>query len=163
MKPTPFYDQDGITIYHGDCAQVLPFLDPVDLLLTDPPYGINADRDRKSQANGWRDYGSTGWDKLPPPFYLLEMAMSKAKTSIIWGGNYFPLPPSMRWLVWDKGQRDFSLADCELAWTNQDKAVRAITYSRGEALTEGRSHPTQKPLVVINWCDQGCSASHEWV
>ena len=152
MKPVPYYDQDGITIYHGDCAQVLPFLDPVDLLLTDPSYGIGADTHAGKAENGWKQYGSSGWDKEKPPGYLLEFAISKAKIAIVWGGNYFCLPPSMRWLVWDKGQREFSLADCELAWTNQNKAVRAITYSRGEALLDGKQHPTQKPEAVMKWC-----------
>jgi DNA modification methylase len=58
----------------------------------------------------------------------------------------------MRWLVWDKGQRNFSLADVELAWTSQQKAARAITYSRGSALADGKEHPTQKPVEVMRWC-----------
>jgi DNA modification methylase len=58
----------------------------------------------------------------------------------------------MRWLVWDKGQRNFSLADVELAWTSQDKAARALTYPRGAALLDGKEHPTQKPIEVMCWC-----------
>lgn len=58
----------------------------------------------------------------------------------------------MRWLVWDKTQRAFSLADVELAWTSQQKAARAFTYARGAALADGKEHPTQKPLAVMRWC-----------
>jgi len=73
---------------------------------------------------------------------------------IIWGGNYFAdlLPPRMGWLVWDKMQRDFSLADFELAWTSRQVAGRAISYSRPQALRDGRHHPTQKPIEVMAWC-----------
>ena len=58
----------------------------------------------------------------------------------------------MRWLSWDKGQRDFSLADFELAWTSQQKAARAFVYARGKAVKEGKVHPTQKPLALMEWC-----------
>ena len=71
----------------------------------------------------------------------------------IWGGNYFTdfLPPSMRWLVWDKMQGDFSLADCEFAWTSQNAAARIFRYSRGAAIQDGKHHPTQKPLALMEW------------
>lgn len=70
---------------------------------------------------------------------------------IIWGGNYFTdfLPPTMRWLVWDKGQRDFSLADFEMAWCSQ---ARLFNYPRAKALQDGKEHPTQKPIEVMKWC-----------
>lgn len=73
---------------------------------------------------------------------------------IIWGGNYFTdvLPPTMRWLVWDKGQRNFSLADCEFAWTNQWKAARIFDYARAKAMKDGKEHPTQKPVELMAWC-----------
>lgn len=148
----PYYEEAGITIYHGDCREVLPDLPRVDLLLTDPPYGINADRDRNSQKNGWVDYGSPGWDKEPATEHAISLSLASADKQVIWGGNYFPLPPSMGWLVWDKGQREFSLADGELAWTNQQAALRIFTFSRAEALRDGRQHPTQKPVALMKWC-----------
>ena len=58
----------------------------------------------------------------------------------------------MRWLIWDKGQRDFSLADCEMAWTSQRKASRIFDFARGTALLDGRHHPTQKPIALMQWC-----------
>jgi DNA modification methylase len=77
-----------------------------------------------------------------------------SKEQIIWGGNYFTdkLPATMRWLVWDKMQRNFSLADCEFAWTSQQKAARILTLARSVALQDGKSHPTQKPVALMQWC-----------
>lgn len=138
----------------GDCREVLPLLPPVDLVLTDPPYGIGADRTRNSQKDGWVDYGAEGWDKERPAPWLFGLMQEKGKECVIWGGNYFTdlLPPSMRWLVWDKGQRNFSLADCEFAWSSQQQAARVLTLPRGEALQDGKEHPTQKPLRLMLWC-----------
>jgi DNA modification methylase len=151
---TPYYERDGITLYHGDCREILPTLPKVDLVLTDPPYGIGAGREKPH--NGWTDYGVADWDLSRPSREVFDLIRVAAPVQIIWGGNYFTdyLPPTMRWLIWDKGQRDFSLADCEMAWTNQNKAARVITYSRAEALKDGKVHPTQKPVAVITWCLQ---------
>lgn len=141
-------------LYLGDCREVLPGLPPVDLILTDPPYGIGADRTRNSQKDGWVDYGCEGWDKDRPSPWLFGLMLEKGRESVIWGGNYFTdlLPPSMRWLVWDKGQRDFSLADCEFAWSSEWKASRVFTMSRATALQDGKEHPTQKPIALMEWC-----------
>jgi DNA modification methylase len=165
-------------IYCGDCLELMGGLPDgsIDLLLTDPPYGINADdaahnaaqqrkkaqkpQDKitsavKSKAGrGWIDYGPGGWDnKRPTRAYFHEM-LRATKNQIIWGGNYFAdmLPATMRWLVWDKGQRGFSLADGELAWTSYHKALRIIDYSRAKALGDGKAHPTQKAVSVMIWC-----------
>lgn len=76
-----------------------------------------------------------------------------SKNQIIWGGNYFAnlLPPSECWLIWDKGQRDFSLADGEMAWTSYDKAMRIKTIHRAVANQETKIHPTQKPVKLYQW------------
>jgi len=148
------------TLYLGDCREVLPTLPVHDLLLTDPPYGIDflngAGGGRKEGQGGWASYERLEWDKERPPPWLFGLMREKAKTSVVWGGNYFSdvLPPTMRWLVWDKGQRDFSLADCEFAWTSEQKAARVLTLSRGEALQDGKEHPTQKPVRLMVWCMQ---------
>jgi DNA modification methylase len=148
----PYYERDGIVIYHGDCREILPTLEPVDLVLTDPPYGIGAGRERPH--NGWRDYGIAEWDRERPAPDVFAAMRAVSTAQVIWGGNYFAdlLPPSMQWLVWDKGQRDFSLADCEFAWSSLNKAARIFDHSRAAALMDGKEHPTQKPVALMRWC-----------
>jgi DNA modification methylase len=155
----PYYDQDGITIYHGDCREIVPQLGRFDLLLTDPPYGIGADNRKRILSRGKlaapKDYGESDWDGETPEDWVLWMAMSRADLQIIWGGNHFGLPASPCWLVWDKLNGDNDFADCELAWTNMKKAVRRITHLWHGMIRkngEDRFHPTQKPLDVMAWC-----------
>lgn len=145
------------TLYLGDCREVMaswPECFRVDAVVTDPPYGINHARNRNSQKDGWRDYPGAGWDQERPERPLFDSILARSADQIIWGGNYFTdyLPPTMQWLVWDKGQRDFSLADCEFAWSSQRKAARIFDYPRGRALLEGKEHPTQKPVELMEWC-----------
>ncbi len=169
MLPKPYYDEDGITIYCGDCRQIVPHLGRFDLLLTDPPYGIGADsaaaeaakqriaaQGKTKAGRGWKFYGESNWDSERPPTWLIQMLCDRTDHQIIWGGNYFAdnLPPTMGWLVWNKMQRDFSLADGELAWSSYHKALRIADISRGEALQDGKTHPTQKSEELIRWCLQ---------
>lgn len=152
----PYYDHDGVTIYHGDCREVLPSVwFGVDAVITDPPYGINAARKRNSQKWGWRDFDVNGWDAERPAADLIAMCAKAGKRSVVWGGNYFidalPFSPKAKWLIWDKGQTDFSLADCEMAWCSWDGAIRRITCHRSAAHRDGREHPTQKPESVMSW------------
>lgn len=147
---------DDVTLYCGDCREILPTLGKVDAVVTDPPYGIDYGRAGGFSASaGWKQWrGQAEWDKERPSQEVFSLIRNHSSEQIIWGGNYFSdlLPPSMRWLAWDKGQRDFTLADFELAWTSQDKAARAITYPRGRAALDGKEHPTQKPIEVMRWC-----------
>lgn len=143
------------TLYLGDCREVLPTLAPCDLILTDPPYGIAVCGNEggvTSLKSGSKDYGKQEWDNQPPERWVIELMRAKAKDCIVWGGNYFELPPTKCFLIWDKGQRDFSLADGEMAWTTLDKAARFLTISRGELNQDGREHPTQKPVRLMEWC-----------
>jgi len=145
------------TLYLADCREVLPTLPKVDAVITDPPYGIGADTHAGPEKSGWKQYGDGGWDVDRPErevFDLMAKAVRKGGGMIIWGGNYFTdyLPPTMQWLVWDKGQREFSLADCEFAWSSQKKAARIFNYPRPLALKDGKQHPTQKPVALMEWC-----------
>lgn len=138
----------------GDCRDILPTLGKVDAVVTDPPYGIGADAHAGPAASGWTQWTVSGWDSARPAANIFAAILACSKHQIIWGGNYFTdyLPPSMQWLIWDKGQRDFSLADFEMAWSSQNKAARIINFPRAKALQDGKEHPTQKPLEVMKWC-----------
>lgn len=156
----PYYEHAGITIYHGDCREILPSLDSVDLIVTDPPYGIgeaagkNKSRTKMAVA---KDYGTATWDNEPPPDWMFGLMRAKSQSQIIFGGNYFALPPSSCWLVWDKVNGESDFADCELAWTNLPRAVRKFEWRWAGMLQqdmgrkEFREHPTQKPLAVMKW------------
>lgn len=168
------------TLYLGDCREILPGLPKVDAVVTDPPYGIgeslgrNRSRGSAANANKWKgsrnttgvgvaatDFGPPlDWDRSPPSDEVISLVVNSASCAVIFGGNYFRLPPSSCWLVWDKvnGQTDF--ADCELAWTNLPKAVRMIRWmwngmlQQDMANKEIRQHPTQKPTQVMMWAIQ---------
>jgi len=159
---TPFYDVDGITIYNLDSRKLLPWLDPVDLLLTDPPYGIGEAKKNhasRSRIAKRKDYRSSDWDDSPPASWFIQSAKELSSTQILWGGNYFGLEPSPCWLVWDKDNGASDFADCELAWTNMQRAVRKFQWrwagmlqEHGGDRKEVRFHPTQKPLALMRWC-----------
>ena len=142
------------TLYLGDCMEVMPTLDKVDAVVTDPPYGIGADKHAGNKKNGWTQWDVKNWDNKRPSKSIFDKILNFKKPSIIWGGNYFTdfLPPSMQWFIWDKGQRNFSLADCEMAWSSQNKASRVFSYARSKALGDGKVHPTQKPIALMKWC-----------
>jgi DNA modification methylase len=164
----PYYEQSGITIYHGNCREILGALyedmrlahQAFDLLLTDPPYGIGEGSGKHLSRNrvAGPDYGVSQWDDKTAD-EPLAFARTLCRHQIIFGGNYYHLPPAKCWLVWDKDNTgDF--ADCELAWTNLRKAVRKITYRWNGMLQqpgrakEKRVHPTQKPEPVMVWALQ---------
>jgi site-specific DNA-methyltransferase (adenine-specific) len=139
-------------LYLGDCRDILPTLGKVDAVVTDPPYGI-ADKWKGGFGHGWgkaREQSGlrNEWDEAIPSEDTLALVLAAADQSIIWGGNYFPLPPSRCWLVWNKPERGFSLAEAELAWTNRDNVVRVCDAPRSES---DRQHPTQKPVSVMRF------------
>jgi site-specific DNA-methyltransferase (adenine-specific)/modification methylase len=148
------------TLYLGDCMDILPTLGKVDAVITDPPYGIGADK--MTLGNGKRkiERGDMEWDSKPPSHELMDLIHSKGQIHVYWGGNYFGLPASKCWLVWDKCTGANSFADCELAWTNIDSVVRKITVPWVGASAKDESgervHPTQKPLGVMRWSIEKC-------
>jgi len=155
------------TLYLGDCMDILPTLPIVDSVITDPPYGINENSKKVASRGNMaapKDYGDFDWDKFPPTDELIELIRTKGKYQAFFGGNYFTLPPTSCWLVWDKlnGTNDF--ADCELAWTNWPKAVRRLQWRWNGMIRQGneeRYHPTQKPLEVMKWLIELCPKSDE--
>lgn len=147
------------TLYLGDCQDILPTLGMVDAAVTDPPYGINICKTGKVGRRGLaptKDYGAKDWDEFAPSKYLIEKIIKITKYQIIFGGNYFELPPSPCWLLWDK-QNTGNFADAEMAWTNLKGAVRIIKWRWNGMIRKGRDvryHPTQKPVGVMEWCIQ---------
>jgi DNA modification methylase len=168
----PYYEHSGITIYHGDCREVIPGLPMLGAVVTDPPYGLKAARKEgfgagvkrhmtglvAGKAIARRDYGDSAWDDQPCPQELIDQVIELAPKVIVWGGNYFRVPPAKGWLVWDKMRGETDYADCELAYTNLNFPVRRFRYKWNGFLQEPgrpkepRWHPTQKPLALMHWC-----------
>jgi len=123
-----------------------------DLAIVDPPYGIGSKLvdgggTRNAKFDNNRD--SIKWDEIPNKKYFKEL-FRVSKNQIIWGSNYFDLPPTRCNLIWDKMQI-FTGSDFELAWTSFDKASKAFRMSRVEAYANGKIHPTQKPFKLYEW------------
>lgn len=160
---TPYYQDELITIYHGDCLEILPGLVGIQSIVTDPPYGISLETDYKS--NG-RD--GLAQNKDYPPIYGDNESFNPSHllgfgNIILWGGNHYAdkLPAFGGWLVWDKrdGINPNDQSDCELAWMNKDCAVRCLSH-RWQGMIKAsergipRQHPTQKPVALMRWCIQ---------
>lgn len=132
-------------LYLGDCREILPHLAKVDLVLTDPPYGIGIAANPVRQAHERMD-----WDSEAPAAWLFGLMQEKSKNLIVWGGDYFSLPPSQTFLVWDKLQpENFSLAMCEQAWCSFKKPAKIHRLS---VTSYAKEHPTQKPVQLMEWC-----------
>jgi len=144
----------------GDCLEILKELpdNSVDLVLTDPPYGINADKGVGGFGASKTDkHYKDDWDKQTPDKKYFDEILRVSKNAIIFGGNFFTdkLPVNGHWIVWDKkGDIAFNnpFGDCELAWTNiNKKSVKKYTAIQQGFVTEekDRYHPTQKPLHLF--------------
>lgn len=155
---------DGrFVLYNRDCMEVLPQIPTgvVDAVVTDPPYGIKAARANffsRGNLVPATDFGHGNWDDQPIDYKLLSSAIALGKWGIVWGGNYYPMPPSSCWLIWDKRHRGQDFADAELAWTNLPGAVRKFEFlwagmwQENMKCKEQRVHPTQKPVPLMQWC-----------
>ena len=129
----------------GDCLEIMPELGRVDAVVTDPPYGIGISSNPVRQKHSKKD-----WDACAVGSAHLGCIRSVSEEQIIWGGNYFDLPPSRGFLVWDKKQpENFSLAMCEQAWWSRDTNAKVFTKS---VLGYNKQHPTQKPVALMEWC-----------
>jgi hypothetical protein len=153
----PYFEDKGIRIFNCDWRELDDETLRCDCLLCDPPYGLSEAKGKNKSRTKLavaKDYGTSDWDDEPPSDFDLIRLRDLTKWQIIFGGNYFVLPPSKCWLVWDKlNSGDF--ADAELAWTNLDKAVRVFRYLWNGMIKENpeyRMHPTQKPRNLFSWC-----------
>lgn len=132
------------TLYLGDCLEVMPMLGRFDAVVTDPPYGIGITKSSRLATS--RGLGGKDWDDAPADITALPSI-----PSIIWGGNYFDLPPTRAPLVWDKNNAGRDFADFEMAWTNLDMVARRFLF-RPMNMDGGKQHPTQKPVALMKWC-----------
>jgi len=161
----PYYQDDHVTIFHGDCREIIPALPRPDLVLTDPPYGVEILHDF---SMGPRGVGKIKVDgkEFPPvrgndvefdPQHVLVGGLQ-----ILWGANHYAhrLPHNGRWLIWDKRCQIIpprTQADCELAWCSDYGAARMF-YHYWDGMVKqseqgiSREHPTQKPLALMTWC-----------
>ena len=158
--PAPYYQDDAVTIFHADCRDILPLLEPgsVDLVLTDPPYGIGYMHGAEKQPHASRFNGVPviGDDQPfdPAPF----LGFPKV---ILFGANHYAdrLPSSKGWIIWDKRVQTVvnDQSDCEMAWTNFMTTARVYYhvwdgFRRGPEKDTPRVHPTQKPVGLMRWC-----------
>jgi DNA modification methylase len=150
-----------IKLYLGDCSEIMKSIPDksVDVVITDPPYGNTCDIKNKSNSrwskkNGFSDLwikNEQGAWNIKPSRDVFESMFRISNHQVIWGGNHFDLPPSPCWLIWDKGQRNFSFADAEIAWTSFKSSIRIFEYARAKMNSEHKTHPTQKPLALMKW------------
>jgi DNA modification methylase len=134
----------GQRLILGDSRSVMPILPKPDAIVTDPPYGIGITKSNRLATS--RGLGGKLWDEEPA-----DLSGFPDVPSIIWGGNYFDLPPHRAPLVWDKNNAGRDFADFEMAWTNLDMVARRFVF-RPMNMDGGKLHPTQKPVVLMEWC-----------
>lgn len=156
MEPTDILG--NIKLYNADCMEVMKtFKDKqFSLAIVDPPYGIGADkknskRELKSKKSAAisSDFGGQIWDSAIPDKEYFDELFRVSKNQIIWGGNYFPLPPTKHFIFWDKLVAEgLSFSDGEMAWTSFDRAIRKFTLRNNLG---GKIHPTEKPVALYRW------------
>ncbi len=159
------------TLYQGDCVKIMEVLDPVDAAVTDPPYGINiaasgtiGGTTGKGDAQVIaKDYGKDDWDKEGLSVEQWEAIQRVAPQHIVWGGNHLAgvMGASAGVLIWDKKCKngwDDTFSDAEVAWTNSIKRAKVFRhlwigmFRASEKGANVRQHPTQKPIVLMEWC-----------
>ena len=146
--PKPYYETELGKLYHGDCLEIMPGLEPVDLVLTDPPWGV-------SLIRGYSDLTKqkiVGDETRPNIKWMADY------NAIIWGGNNFcdQLPISTGWLIWNKYVADYAPhSQAEIAWSNVVKTVRLFSrqFTGFQCNSDGgKKHPAQKPIGLMQWC-----------
>lgn len=148
MKPVIIGDAQ---LWLGDCAPLLEVAPPDAVVITDPPFGLG----KKLAGGSW---GATSehknvleWDEFAPET-IVQKLIHRHAVCVVWGGNYFALPPSRGWLSWFKPDAPPSMANFELAWTSLDRNSRQLSISIAATNAERIGHPTQKPLPLMAWC-----------
>ena len=147
--------QDKTKSFNMDCLEFMAKVPDnfYDLAIVDPPYGIGMDGGNVGYK-GNNNFEKKNWDKSIPNDLYFKQLFKISKNQIIWGGNYFALPASRCFLVWDKGEGFYNrtYAECELAWTSFNKNTVKIKHdplANGDY--KGKIHPTQKPVKLYEW------------
>lgn len=149
MKETTF---DNVKLIHGDCMEYLCSLpdNAFDLAVVDPPYNLPKDSCNgrgKLKDRAFNRGNIKTWDISPTREYFYEL-FRVSRNQIIWGGNYFPLPPARGIICWDKCQPWTNFSQWEMAWTS---FVRPAALFRYDNRTGGKIHPCQKPVALYAW------------
>lgn len=148
-------------IINADCLDILKQLPDkcIDLVLTDPPYGIGIDGQKQYECrnpkHNRKERARKEWDSSIPPKEVFDEMKRVSKNQIIWGGNYFNefLEQGHKgWIVWDKGQDGLTMSDCEIAYSTFNRPTRIFRMNRVELLKDGTIHHTQKPLRLFQRC-----------
>ena len=139
-----------IDLHNQDCLEAMKQMkdNQFDLAIVDPPYGIDI-----NSSGRLGHYGGKGksWDKEIPKKEYFDEVIRVSENQIIWGANYFYMPPTRCFLIWDKQQpQGVSFASCEYAWTSFDQSAKTF-YKRPQGADEQRIHPTQKPVKLYEW------------
>ena len=129
-----------------------------ELAVVDPPYGLDlanmnmgVGKSKKASKIQNRKWKPKDWDNETPTFEYFAQLFTVSKNQIIWGGNYFNLPPCKNYIIWDKEiPEGLSFADCEMAWTSFDKAPKMFRHS-AYLDKANKFHPTQKPVKLYDW------------
>jgi len=145
-----------IELHLGDCLEILPTLadGSVDAVITDPPYGLGmrtvaGGTLKNTQTRFMEEMKHISWDNEAPPKEVFDCLREIGDIQIIWGGNYFELPPTRCILVWDKMTYLPTMSRVEMAWTSLDKPAKYIQINSNN---NNRVHPTQKPVELMKWC-----------
>ena len=142
-----------INLHLGDCMEAMAKMKDkaFELAIVDPPYGIGASAGFGRSLRNNPNIIEKAWDLTGvPPLFFFEELRRVSQNQIIWGGNYFPLPPTRCFLIWDKQNAGRDFADCEQAWTSFDKVARLFVYRVANDYRD-RIHPTQKPVKLYEW------------
>lgn len=152
-----------INLILGDCMDLMRSKSDkfYDLAIVDPPYGININPNMGLAKGQKKRHEKINWDsEIPNDEYFKEL-FRVSKNQIIWGGNYFPLPPTKHFIFWDKMNPDgLSFSDGEMAWTSFNKAIRK--FSRRNAI-DGKIHPTQKPIELYDWILKNYANENDYI
>ena len=167
MKEVILSEKPLIRAYNGDCMEFMAGLseNEYDLAIVDPPYGLgkrttDGGTKRNTQTKFMDDIRRSNWDDEKPGVAFFQYLLEISENQIIWGGNYFDLPPTRCFVAWDKMTYPPTMSQVEMAWTSFDSPARLLQINSNQP---DRQHPTQKPVALYRWLLQNyatCKTCH---